>query len=976
MMGPLARGGVSQSKLEFLEASKSFWNPDKTQFWQDAGVDLVIDRREGYCLYDLDGDRLIDVHLNGGTYNLGHRNPELVEVLNAGAQRFDMGNHHFPALARTALAEALAACTPEGLQYTIYGAGGAEAVELAIKSARNATGKRKIVSIIKAYHGHSGLSVKTGDERFSKTFLSEDTLGEFVQVPFNDLDAMEDALKGSDVAAVIMETIPATYGFPMPREGYLPAVKELCVRHDALYIADEVQTGLMRTGEMWAITKYGVTPDIMVIGKGITGGMYPISCCVVSERAGQWLKQDGFAHMSTTGGAELGCVVALKVLEITQRPEVRSMVRHISDYIRSGLDGDPGRLPGLLRRNPPERGGDGARVRPPRGCEAGHAPAVRERRLGHLLDPRPPGAPVQARDPHAAEPLGRPPATGRDGHRSRARGREGLGVAASRRQRRRRSEGVMDPQIRQLINIDHTTVAMRARAEMILDRARWASQIFQRYDRETTLRIADSAARAAHEKAGEYAEWAVRETGFGVAAHKRVKNEMSSIALVDHYRDWNFVDPDRDERAGVVRIPRPAGVIFALVPSTNPIATVYFKVLCALMTRNAVVISPHPAARACCVDAAKTLAEAALEAGAPDGAVQVLEEVSLPLVEEFMKSDRTDVILATGGVPMVRAAYSSSNPAIGVGPGNAPVYVDASADLKSAAAHIVDSKAFDNSVLCTNESVLITVEDVAADLRRELSRAGAHLCGEAETEALRRYLFHDRGFNVEALGRDAAWIAQQAGFRASPRTRVLVTPIRLIGPGEDLSREKLCPVLGLFVARGHGQALLEARALLRYAGAGHSAADSFHGHAVDHGVLGRRGGVPGGGQRPVQPGCGRVRDRSRTDLHGRDRVLRPVLDRRECRPPASRQLDPGRMARRRPRRRGGSGHREAEAPRTVAEGPLRRGARRGPGRRARPGVGRALRPRRAPRADPRDHHRRAARSPEAPGSLRRRHLYG
>ena len=382
----------------------------------------------------------------------------------------------------------------------------------------------------------------------------------------------------------------------------------------------------------------------------------------------------------------------------------------------------------------------------------------------------------------------------------------------------------MDPQIRQLIDISHTSVAMRARAEMILDRARWASQIYQRYDRETTLGIADAAARAAHAKAGEYAEWAVRETGFGVAEHKRIKNEMSSMALVDHYRDWNFVDPDRDERAGVVRIPRPAGVIFALVPSTNPIATVYFKVLCALMTRNAIVISPHPAARACCVDATKNLAEAARAAGAPDGAVQVLEEISLPLVEEFMKSDRTDVILATGGVPMVRAAYSSSNPAIGVGPGNAPVYVDASADLKSAAGHVVDSKSFDNSVLCTNESVLITVEGVAPALRRELSRAGAHICSEAETEALRRYLFHDRGFNVEALGRDAAWIAEQAGFKAAARTRILVTPIELIGAGEDLSREKLCPVLGFLEARGHDQALMQARALLRYAGAGHSAA--------------------------------------------------------------------------------------------------------------------------------------------------------
>ena len=329
---------MSQAKEEFLERSKTFWNPNKTQFWQDVGVDLVIDRRENYFLHDMDGKRLIDVHLNGGTYNIGHRNPELLEVLNAGGRRFDMGNHHFPALARTALAEAIADCTPEGLQYTIYGAGGAEAIELAIKSARHATQKRKIISIIKAYHGHSGLAMKTGDERFSKTFLSEDVLDEFIQVPFNDLSAMEDALKGRDAAAVIMETIPATYGFPMPHEGYLADVKKLCERYDALYIADEVQTGLMRTGALWGVTKYGVTPDIMVIGKGITGGMYPISCCVVNERAGQWLKQDGFAHMSTAGGAELGCIVALKVLEITQRPEVSSMVSYISDYLRTGLD--------------------------------------------------------------------------------------------------------------------------------------------------------------------------------------------------------------------------------------------------------------------------------------------------------------------------------------------------------------------------------------------------------------------------------------------------------------------------------------------------------------------------------------------------------------------------------------------------------------------------------------------------------------
>jgi len=330
---------MSEDKREFLERSRRFWNPGKTQDWQDMGVDLVIDRREGYFLHDMDGRCLIDAHLNGGTYNLGHRHPELVEVLKRGAERFDMGNHHFPALARTALAEALAACAPTpGMRYSIYGSGGGEAIDIAIKTARHASQKRKIVSIVKAYHGHTGLAVQTGDDRFSKLFLSEDTRGEFVQVPFNDLDAMEAALRGRDVAAVIMETIPATYGFPMPREGYLPAVKALCERHGALYIADEVQTGLMRCGEMWGCSKYGVEPDIMVVGKGISGGMYPIACVMVTERCAGWLSEDGFGHISTMGGAELGCVVAMKVLEIVQRPGVRKMVRYISNFIRAGLD--------------------------------------------------------------------------------------------------------------------------------------------------------------------------------------------------------------------------------------------------------------------------------------------------------------------------------------------------------------------------------------------------------------------------------------------------------------------------------------------------------------------------------------------------------------------------------------------------------------------------------------------------------------
>jgi acetylornithine/succinyldiaminopimelate/putrescine aminotransferase len=325
-----------ESKTQVLDRAKAFWNPDKTQFWTDAGVDLVIDRREDYFLWDMSGRRLIDMHLNGGTYNLGHRNPEVMQAVSQGMEIFDVGNHHFPSVARTALAQRLVETAPDSISKVTFGSGGGEAIDIALKSARHATGRRKIVSIIKAYHGHTGLAVATGDERFAKLFLS-DRPDEFIQVPFGDVAAMEQALSGNDVAAVIMETIPATYGFPLPPPGYLEAVKDLTVRYGSLYIADEVQTGLMRTGELWAITKHGIEPDILVTGKGLSGGVYPITAALLGDRAAQWLDQDGFAHISTFGGAELGCVAAIKTLEITTRPEVRSMVHYIADIFDAGL---------------------------------------------------------------------------------------------------------------------------------------------------------------------------------------------------------------------------------------------------------------------------------------------------------------------------------------------------------------------------------------------------------------------------------------------------------------------------------------------------------------------------------------------------------------------------------------------------------------------------------------------------------------
>ena len=329
---------MSKAKDDFIGRTIQYWNPGKTLEWQRQGIDLVIDRREGYYLFDMDGRRLINLHLNGGIYSLGHRNPEVIAAVREGMEHFDIGNHHFPALMRTALAEMLAKHAPEGLHYAMYASGGGEAIDIALKSARHATQRKRIICLQRCYHGHTGLAVKVGDDRFSKLFLSEAGDDEVTKVPFNDLAAMEAEIAKGDACCVIIESIPATYGFPMPLPGYLKAIKQACEKVGTLFIADEVQTGLMRSGEMWCIETYGVVPDMLVTGKGLSGGIYPIAAVLANERSAAWLKEDGWGHMSSFGGAELGCIAAHKVLEICARPETRSQCHYISHYLRQGLN--------------------------------------------------------------------------------------------------------------------------------------------------------------------------------------------------------------------------------------------------------------------------------------------------------------------------------------------------------------------------------------------------------------------------------------------------------------------------------------------------------------------------------------------------------------------------------------------------------------------------------------------------------------
>jgi acetaldehyde dehydrogenase / alcohol dehydrogenase len=368
----------------------------------------------------------------------------------------------------------------------------------------------------------------------------------------------------------------------------------------------------------------------------------------------------------------------------------------------------------------------------------------------------------------------------------------------------------------------HSAATYRAR--QMLARAHWAAGAFATYDRASVLRIAEAVAMAAHTEARRYAEWAVSETGFGVVEHKIVKNEACSLGILERYRDDDYVSPRIDAAGKILSLPRPAGVILALTPSTNPVCSVFFKVILALLTRNAIVVSPHPMAQDCCTDAALLLAAAATEAGAPDGTIQVVQNATVPLIEALMSDPVTDVIVATGGTAVVRAAHRSGNPALGVGPGNVPVLVDETADLAAAARRIADSKAFDNSVLCTSESVLV-VQDAAADrLLRELHRQQAALLDDAGRDKVRAYLFPDGRLNGEAIGKSAAWIAGRAGVRVRPQTRVLLAPFGLVVGEEPLAHEKLCPVLGLVRAESADRGIEAARAVVRLGGAGHSAA--------------------------------------------------------------------------------------------------------------------------------------------------------
>lgn len=357
----------------------------------------------------------------------------------------------------------------------------------------------------------------------------------------------------------------------------------------------------------------------------------------------------------------------------------------------------------------------------------------------------------------------------------------------------------------------------------MLDRATTAAAEFAEFDYPRVRRILDAVARAGEQHAERLGYLAAEETGFGVAEDKVTKNFATIRQMMQEYAGQNYCDHRIDTEKKILLTPKPAGVIFGVTPSTGATAAIFFKVMSALISRNAIIISPHPAGKRVGAETVGILARAAEEAGAPVGAVQVLAEPTIPLVEAVMADKRTRLVLATGGGPVVNAAYRSGTPAIGVGPGNPPTIVDETADIAKAAEDIVASKKFDNSILCTAESVLFAVESIVPRLLSHLQARDVYVCTPAETQKIRDFVYPGGKFNAKAVGQYAEDLARSAGFTVPAGTRVLLTQFENVVDAEPLTHEKLCPVLGFVVVPDFETAVRRAVDLVRIVGVGHSA---------------------------------------------------------------------------------------------------------------------------------------------------------
>jgi acetaldehyde dehydrogenase (acetylating) len=367
-------------------------------------------------------------------------------------------------------------------------------------------------------------------------------------------------------------------------------------------------------------------------------------------------------------------------------------------------------------------------------------------------------------------------------------------------------------------------LASMAEARTLARRARQAQTQLAERSQERIDAIVDAMAAAVRPHAETLAKLAVEETGYGVVADKVQKNLFSAERVYQFIRPMRTVGVlQRIEDRKIVEIAEPFGVVAAVVPSTNPTSTAIYKILISLKARCAIVISPHPSAVRCITRVAEIMNEAARGAGAPEGSINWMTTVTLEGTQELMKSRDVAVILATGGMGLVRAAYSSGKPAYGVGPGNAPCYVEGSADIRKAASDIIVGKTFDHGLLCSSPNSVVVDAAIAEELKRELTNQAAYFLNAAEIDAVGKVLVSPQRLpNPALVGRAATAIADKAGLSVPATTRVLIAPLAGVGRDYPLSIEKLCPVLSWYVVNDWRDGCERCKEILRYGGMGHT----------------------------------------------------------------------------------------------------------------------------------------------------------
>ena len=322
-----------------------------------------------------------------------------------------------------------------------------------------------------------------------------------------------------------------------------------------------------------------------------------------------------------------------------------------------------------------------------------------------------------------------------------------------------------------------------------------AQEVFSTYSQEQVDKIFFEAAVAANKMRIPLAKMAVEETGMGIVEDKVIKNHYASEYIYNAYRNSKTCGVIEEDTAfGIKKIAEPIGLIAAVIPTTNPTSTAIFKTLISLKTRNAIIISPHPRAKESTIAAAKVVLEAAVKAGAPEGIIGWIDVPSLELTNEVMKN--ADIILATGGPGMVKAAYSSGKPALGVGAGNTPVIIDDTADVTLAVNSIIHSKTFDNGMICASEQSVTVVGDIYDDVKSEFARRGYFLKGD-ELDKVRKTIIINGALNAKIVGQSAYTIAKLSGVEVPESTKILIGEVESVDISEEFAHEKLSPVLAM-----------------------------------------------------------------------------------------------------------------------------------------------------------------------------------